>query len=85
MDIVVNGIPLVIVILALVEFAKQIGVTGKASLVFSMVLGTGLGVAYQVSIAPPADFNGWFGAIVFGLALGLTASGLYDVAKNLRK
>jgi hypothetical protein len=27
----------------------------------------------------PVGFTGWFGVIVFGLALGLVASGIYDV------
>lgn len=82
MDAVINGIPLMVVILGLVEFAKQLGVTGKASLVLSVVLGAAFGIAYQLSIAVPVAFADWFAAIVTGLAWGLAASGLYDLGKR---
>jgi len=42
-----------------------------------------LGLAYQVSIAVPIDFAGWFGAAVYGIGLGLVASGIYDVGKSI--
>jgi len=80
MESVAGGVPIVVVVMGLVEFAKRMGVKGRASLALSMALGTGFGIAYQVSLAIPSDFAGWMGAGVFGLALGLTASGLYDVA-----
>lgn len=44
-----------------------------------------LGVLYQVSIAVPAGFAGWFGAAVFGLALGLVASKVYDAIRSATK
>ena len=83
MDAVVNGIPLIVVILGVVEFAKQLGLVGKASLVLSLVLGVVIGLGYQLSAAMPVTFAEWFAAGITGLAWGLTASGLYDYGKRL--
>lgn len=80
---VVLGIPLIAVVMAAVEWLKSVGVEGKASLVASLVIGLLLGVGYQVSLGMPTDFAGWFGKFVYGLGLGLTASGLYNVGDNL--
>ncbi len=79
-DLLANGVPLVTLIMGLVEFSKKLGVQGKALTALSMALGVLLGIGYQVAQqGAPADFAGWFNAAVFGLALGLTASGVYDL------
>lgn len=78
----VNGVPLVLVVIGLVEWIKQLGVTGQVLRVVSLTVGVALGIAYQYSMQPPADFAGWFGATVYGLGLGLVASGIYDAAKS---
>jgi hypothetical protein len=40
-----------------------------------------LGLGYHVaSIGIPVGFAGWFAAVIFGLAMGLVASGFYDFA-----
>jgi len=78
-DAVVNGIPLVVMIAGLVEFAKKFGLTGEWCTALSMALGLLLGVAYQVQAGLPTDFAGWFAAIIYGVALGLATSGLYDI------
>ena len=80
--ILVNGIPLVLVVAGLVSFAKTMGLEGKALLALSLVLGLVFGVVYQLSIAMPTTLAEWFGAIVFGLGLGVTTSGLYDLVKR---
>ena len=76
--IVVAGIPLMLIVLGLVQFIKGFGVTGNQVKALSLSVGLVLGVGYQFSIAAPADFAGWFAVVVFGLGLGLVASGLYD-------
>lgn len=81
-SLVVNGVPLLAVILGLVEFLKRLGVHDKASMVGSMLIGMVFGVLQQVSEAPAVDLAGWFGAVLYGLALGLAASGLYDLGKR---
>lgn len=78
----INGVPLVMVVLGLVEWSKRLGVDGKALPILSMLMGICLGVMYQFSIQPPANFASWFGAVMYGLALGLTASGIYDAARS---
>lgn len=83
MDIVVGGIPLIVLILGLVEFVKKFKVSGNALIVISMVVGTFMGVLYKASLEYTL-INRYFEWAVFGLACGLAASGLYDFAQNFR-
>ena len=80
---VVAGIPLVLVVIGLVEWIKRLGLSGTALNVVALLIGLGLGVAYQCSIVVPVDFAGWFTAGVYGVALGLVASGIYDAGKSI--
>jgi hypothetical protein len=82
---VIAGVPLVLVVVGLVEWVKSLGLQGIAVKFVSMAIGLVLGIGYQLSIAVPVGFSGWFGASVFGLALGLLASGIYDAVKNATK
>lgn len=79
----VNGLSLVGVVMALVEWIKKFGVEGKALSGVSMGVGLVVGVLYQMSLGMPAGLSGWFGAALYGVALGLTASGLYDTGKSM--
>lgn len=81
-EYVVNGIPLVGLILALVELTKSFGASGKLLTGISFAIGAVIGVLYQYSIKVPSSFNDWFGAIIFGLALGLTACKFYDAVRS---
>lgn len=81
-DQIVNGVPLVLVVMGLVELSKSLGVQGKSLTAVSFAVGLVTGVLYQVSIAVPTGFEGWFGAAVFGLGLGLTASKVYDSIRS---
>ena len=81
-DQVVNGIPLVLVVLGLVELVKAFGAQGKLLTGLSFVIGLVVGVLYQLSLFMPATFAEWFGACVFGLALGLVASKVYDAIRS---
>lgn len=66
-------------ILGLVEFFKRLGVTGKVSLGLSMGLGLIFGLCmWFASYGAPADFASWLLVVLFGLGMGLTASGIYD-------
>ena len=76
--LLVGGIPLIVVVFGLVEFIKSLGLKGRVLTITSLVLGLIFGMAYQIAQAgTPAGFAGWFTALVFGLAIGLTASGFY--------
>lgn len=81
-DYVVNGVPLVAVILGLVELAKSFGASGRTLTGISFAIGAVLGVFYQFSVAIPVTATDWFGAVIFGLALGLTACKLYDAVRS---
>ena len=84
-DQVINGIPLIFVVMGLVELVKAFGVQGKALTAASFAIGLALGILYQVSLGVPVGFAGWFGAAVFGLALGLVASKVYDAIRSATK
>ncbi len=80
-SLLVGSIPLMVIVFGLVEFVKSLGFTGKVLTVVSMVLGIIFGMAYQIAASGlPVGFPGWFAVIIFGLAIGLVASGFYDFA-----
>lgn len=79
---VVNGIPLIFVVMGLVELTKAFGASGKLLTGISVGIGLALGMLYQISLGVPVDFAGWFGAAIYGLALGITASGVYNAIRN---
>ena len=77
--LLVGGLPLSAVVFGLVEFIKSFGLKGRWLTITSMLLGLLFGVSYQIANAGlPAGFAGWFAVAVFGIMLGLVASGLYD-------
>jgi hypothetical protein len=76
--LMVGSIPLMVVVFGLVEMIKSLGLRGGALTILSMLLGSGFGMAYQFAQSGfPGDFAGWFGAVLFGLLIGLAASGFY--------
>jgi hypothetical protein len=80
--LVINGISLLAIIFGLVESAKRLGVKGNQLTWLSMGVGVVLCICYQVAQMYQV-FNVWFAVIVFGLAGGLAATGIYDFA-NVR-
>ncbi len=77
-ELLVKGIPLVAVIFGLVEMIKSLGLSGKIVTFISMFLGLLFGISYQIAQAGiPAGFADWFEIVIFGLMLGLVASGFY--------
>ena len=76
--LLVNGLPLSAVVFGLVEFIKSFGLRGHWLTIISMLLGLAFGVSYQIANAGiPVSFAGWFAVAVFGIMLGLVASGFY--------
>lgn len=64
-------------ILALVNLAKQLGLPSKASMVLAIILGVAMNVAdYYLAT------YGAYQAATTGLILGLSAAGLYDIARK---
>lgn len=86
-DAVVQGVPLLLLIIGLVQFAKSVklngkGLSGDATRVFAYALSLSLGLGFEISRhGVPTDFANWFGFVVYGLAFGLAGTGLYDVTQ----
>lgn len=86
-DAAVAGVPLVLVVFGLTAFIKQQGVTGKALLLCALAEGLIFGIGYMVyKTRPPTGdwwvvYGYWFGVFVYGLGLGLLASGVYEGGK----
>ena len=81
----INGVPLIAVIMALVEWLKKVGLPAQWLPYASMGLGIAMGVLAAVAQKMPTTLQEWLGAITAGLVLGLSASGLYDLGKGLLK
>ena len=82
-SLLVGMIPLVAVVFGLVEFVKSLGLKGNALTIVSMLLGVLFGIGYQFATAGfPNTYALWFGTVIFGLAIGLVASGFYDFANS---
>jgi len=77
-EFAISGIPLIVIIIALVEEVKAWGVQGKVLRVVSMAIGVAFAVVYQVAVKVPADLMGWLVVVGIGLLYGIAASGSYD-------
>lgn len=82
-EVSVLGIPLTFVVFGLVAFLGGMGVKGKAQLASSLGLGSVIGFFYQFSMnGAPVDASQWFGYLIYGLGLGVLATGLYEGQKQ---
>lgn len=70
-------IPFVPVVLALVEWFKLFVKESKAYPFISMGLGVIFGLLVITANQMPATYGEWVLAVIAGILLGLTASGLY--------
>ena len=80
----IAGIAIIPLVLGLVQFAKKLGINGNGSMVLAVVLGfffSGLMYAGQAEMIPAAVMA-WVNLVIFGLAGGLGAAGLYDLGKG---
>ncbi len=73
----VGGVAAVGVIIGLVSLAKAIGFPSK----FGGLLAVAFGLAISFGYTFYAETQ-WFTAAIIGLAVGLSAAGLYSTAKN---
>jgi hypothetical protein len=93
----VKGVPLLFVVFGLVEWGKRLTkkdggqlIDGNGLLVLSLALGLLFGSGFMIMTERPPIagdwyvlFVYWFGVLVYGIAIGLVASGLYDLVKGL--
>lgn len=78
-EFVFAGIPLIIIVFAIVEEIKAYGVSGNILRVVSLLVGFSLAFLVQLSQSGlPADLTGWITLALVGVIYGLTASGAYD-------
>jgi hypothetical protein len=73
------------ILFAFVAQLKQWGLKGNALTVSAFVFGLLFGMAYRYSVQPLDTFSGWFGAVVFGLLAGFTATRSYDGIQSAAK
>lgn len=95
----IGFVPLLFVVLGLVQYIKLLKnsqgeqlITGNWLLLCSLVIGSVFGVITRMlAERPPGggdwyiQFVYWVVAIVYGLAIGLIASGLYDVLNQTNR
>ena len=79
-----NATIVVLVVLGLVTYLGKLGVKGIYQLVSSMLLGLLFGAGFMIAVlGVPKSFAGWFSLLIYGLMLGLVASGIYETGKEL--
>lgn len=83
-NVMVEGVPLIFVVMGLVQWISEFGVKGNYLRGVSMLVGLLFGGGYMLAAnGQPADFAGYFGFAVYGVGLGLVASGVYDTGKKI--
>ena len=76
----VAGIPLMLVVIGLVQYVKEkLNWSGVGVEMFAILLGLAFGFGYHVYAAEVVlwTFNFIFEGVVYGLAVGLVATGIY--------
>lgn len=82
----VQGTPIVVLVLGLCQYAKvTFNTDARVTNLISMLIGLLLGAGYMLSRGVPAagDYPAWFSIAVYGLGLGLVASGIFKVGAQL--
>lgn len=84
MDFAIGGISVALLIIGIVEAAKEFGVNGKGSRALALGLGVlfvGLSQAIVQDLIPPVALP-WINLGVTAIAGGLAAMGYYDFLKR---
>ena len=87
----VSGVPLLFVVIGLVWAWGELGAQGKVQLLSSLATGLVLGFLYMFTTTRPPSGDAWeasgywFACVIYGLGLGLLASVLYSINKDLIK
>lgn len=82
MELLIAGLPVSGMIVALVEGAKRAGLPTRWAPVLAVALGLACGLLAQVATVAPR-VHIWYEAAGAGIALGLSAAGLYSGTKTL--
>ena len=74
--------PLLAIVFGIVDYLGKLGVKGKWQLVSSLASGLILGGIVMYFTILPMTAVAWFSVILFGLLIGLAASGCYEGIKS---
>ena len=80
-DLVLAGIPVLLIIVGLVEYVKSLGLPAKYAPVVAIVVGIGAGLLNEAMVVYPA-IEPWVVAAVSGVVVGMAATGLYKVGSR---
>lgn len=80
-DLVIGGIPVIAIIIGLVEYIKSWGLGSKYAALVAMSLGILASVTVQLTVVYPGA-SPWVEAVVIGLVIGMSATGLYKVGNR---
>ena len=80
-DLVIRGIPVIAIVIGLVEYAKSWGLDTKYAALLSMGLGVVASLTIQLAVVYP-EISPWVEAVVMGLVVGMSATGLYKVGSR---
>ncbi len=75
--------PLLLVVMGMVQWLKRLNLSGVVLNIASLLTGLLFGGVYLYATLHPIDLLGFFFVIVYGLVIGLIASGIYDLAGNI--
>jgi Flp pilus assembly pilin Flp len=79
-----SGPLVVLIVLGLVTYLGKLGVKGRWQLISGMLIGLIFGGAFTIAaLGLPSTFSGWFSTVMYGLMLGLVASGIYETGKEV--
>lgn len=79
-----SGTTVLFIVLGLVQVWGRLGAAGKVQLLSSLATGLLVGGSFQIAaLGTPALFSDWFAVVMYGLLMGLVASGVYEVGKKL--
>lgn len=78
-------LPMVPIIMGLVQWVKNtLGTSDERILnLTAMVFGLIGGCGFMLAVQVPVDYTGWFLLVMYGIILGLTASGIFKVGQQL--
>lgn len=81
---VLFGIPIVVVVLALVQWIKAtFALQGKQVEIVSLIVGLVLGIGYRCTQTIELTFAWFFMTFIYGLVLGIIPSQLYKVGQDV--
>ena len=82
-----DSVSVILVVLGLTQFIKEkLSMSGRPAELLSFAIVFFIGGASRIASMPamPVDFAGWFGVVIYGLAMGLVPSGLYKFAGEFK-